>query len=275
MRLAILFLALARASALLGWDDGSSGQLINVGDHRLFVHCTGGPSAMTVILENGLGAGLGVWKAVQSRVEEFSAVCSYDRAGEGRSDKPRQPQTPDTVATDLHRLLEVQRVPGPYVLVGASLGGIYVRRFATHFPDLTAAIVLVDSSHEEQYRHYAAISPSLAGRYATQDGRFDRNDFLRAAGQLPPGQHLNWHLDVPLIVLEHKRFTGPPRTQEDRLAIDWHRLQMDLASRSKYGKLIETQSGHLMAVEQPEIIVESIRNVIRQAIALRKGTPQR
>jgi hypothetical protein len=48
-----------------------------------------------------------------------------------------------------------------------------------------------------------------------------------------------------------------------------------LASRSKYGKLIETRSGHLMAVEQPEIVVESIRDVIRQATALKKGTPQK
>jgi hypothetical protein len=82
-------------------------------------------------------------------------------------------------------------------------------------------------------------------------------------------------LDVPLIVLEHKGLTGPPRTEEDRIAIDWHRLQMDLASRSKYGRLIETKSGHLMAVEQPEIIVESIRDVIRQATALKRGAVQK
>jgi pimeloyl-ACP methyl ester carboxylesterase len=225
---------------------------------------------MTVVLENGLGAGLETWKAVQSNVEGFSKVCSYDRAGEGRSDKPNQPQTPDAVVADLHRLLELEGIPGPYVLVGASLGGIYVRRFALRYPDLTAGIVLVDSSHEEQYNHYAAISTALAERYATQDGRFDRNTFLRVAGQLEPGKPLEWHFDVPLIVLEHKRLIGPPRTEQDQLAVDWHRLQMDLASWSKYGKLIETKSGHLMAVEEPEIVVESIRDVISQAKTLKR-----
>jgi len=275
MRSVILCLGLLGGSALFGWDDSSAGRLVNVGDHQLFVHCTGQPSEMNVVLENGLGAGLEIWKAVQSNVEEFSKVCGYDRAGEGRSDKPKRPQTPDAVAADLHRLLEIEGVPGPYVLVGASLGGIYVRRFALRYPDLTAGIVLVDSSHEEQYNHYAAISPSLAERYATQDGRFDRNDFLRAAGQLEPGKRLEWRCDVPLIVLEHKRLTGPPRTEEDRLAMDWHLLQMDLASRSKYGKLIETRSGHIMVVEQPDIIVESIRDVIRQATALRKRALQK
>jgi pimeloyl-ACP methyl ester carboxylesterase len=249
--------------------------MVQVDDHRLFLHCTGQPSDMTVVLENGLGAGLDLWKAVQSKVEESSRVCSYDRSGEGHSDKPTQPQTPDSVAADLHRLLEIEKIPGPYVLVGASLGGIYVRRFALRYPNLTAGIVLVDSSHEEQFSRYVAISPSNAERYATQDGRFDRRDFLQATGQLDPGKHLEWRCDVPLIVLEHKGLTGPPRTEEDRLAVEWHRLQVDLASRSRYGKLIETNSGHLMAVEQPEIIVDSIRAVIRHAAELKRVAAQK
>jgi hypothetical protein len=78
-------------------------------------------------------------------------------------------------------------------------------------PDATAGIVLVDSAHEEQYRHYAAVSPAIAQHYATQDCRFDRDAFLRAAGRLTSGEHLEWHLDVPRIVLGHKRLSGQPR----------------------------------------------------------------
>src|SRR4051812_3904247 len=230
MRGVVLRVGLVTGFALIGWAADPAGHLVDVGGHKLFVHCTGQPSGMTVILENGLGAGLDIWKRVQSKVEEFSTVCSYDRAGEGHSDKPSQPQTPDAVVTDLHRLLEIEKMPGPYVLAGWSLGGIYVRHFAFRYPEVTAGIVLVDSSHEEQYSHYAAISSSLADRYATQDGRLERNDFLRAAGQLEPGRRLHWRLDAPLIVLEHKRLTGPPHTEEDRLAVDWHDLQIDLAS---------------------------------------------
>jgi hypothetical protein len=68
---------------------------------------------MTVIFENGLGTPLESWKPVQSKIEEFSRVCSYDRAGEGHSDKPRQPQTPDTIAAELRSLLETGKIPGP------------------------------------------------------------------------------------------------------------------------------------------------------------------
>jgi len=153
--------------------------------------------------------------------------------------------------------------------------GIWSTWVTIDYPVSTAGIVLVDSSHEQQYSHYAAISPSIAERYATQDGRFDRNDFLRAAGQLEHGKRLEWHLDVPLIVLEHKRLVGPPRTEEDRLAVDWHTLQVDLAGRSKYGKVIETNSGHFMAAEEPEVIVDAIRDVIGQARALKRETPKK
>ena len=261
----VSYMVLLAGLAICGSAETSEGQMVDVGGHRLFILCTGPASEATVILENGAGAGHEGWKKVQEGIEEFCRVCSYDRAGVGRSDKPRKPQTPDTTVDDLHRLLELTSVKGPYVMVGASLGGIFARRFGARYPKEIAAMVLVDSSHEEQYSHYLAISPAIAERFATQDGRFDRNEQLRASGQLEPGKRLDWHLDIPLVVLEHKRLVGPPQTEADRLAADWHDLQLDLASRSRYGRLIETQSGHFMEGEQPEIIVDSVREVIRQA----------
>jgi hypothetical protein len=62
--------------------------------------------------------------------------------------------------------------------------------------------------------------------------------------------------------------------EEDRLAVDRHTLQVDLASRSKYGKVIETGSGHFMAAEVPENIVDPIRDVIGQVRALKQETPK-
>jgi len=270
----ILCVGLLAAFRLHGADDIPSGRLVGLGDHQLYVHCSGMPSKITVVLVNGLGAGLEVWKPVQSAVEKFARVCSYDRAGAGHSDRISHLQTPDEVVDDLNRLLKAEGTTSPYVLVGWSQGGIYVRHFARRFPDLTAGIVLVDSGHEEQYNHYAAISTAIAERYATQDGRFDRNEFLQASGQCKPGNHLEWHLDVPLIVLEHKRLSGPPRTEQDRLAVDWHELQVDLAGRSRFGKLIEARTGHMIATEQPEIVVSSIRDVIAQVEHLSRAASQ-
>lgn len=263
-----LCIGLLGALALRGADDNAGGRMVAVGDHRLFMVCSGPASKGTVVLLNGLGAGFELWKAVQAGVEGFSRVCSYDRAGEGHSERIGRLQTPEEVVTDLRRLLDAEKVHDPYVLVGASLGGVYVRKFTERYPELTAAIVFVDSSHEEQYNHLAAISPSLAERYATQDGRFQREEFLRSAGQLKTGEHLQWHLDVPLVVLEHKRLKAPPQTDPELYDARLHEMQADLAARSRFGRLVETQSGHLIAAQQPEVVVESIREVIRQAEAM-------
>jgi pimeloyl-ACP methyl ester carboxylesterase len=275
MKQATLCLGLLGAVALYGADGNPSGRLVAIGDHHLYVQCSGMPSKATVVLVNGMGGSLEMWKPVQSNVERFARVCSYDRAGEGHSDKIGHLQTPDEVVNDLSRLLEAEMAPGPFILVGASLGGIHVRKFAQRFPDSTAGIVLVDSSHEEQYNRYAAISPEIAAQFATQDGRFDRNEFLAATGQLKAGEHLEWRLDVPLIVLEHTRLTGAPKTEEDRLAVAWHELQVDLAARSKFGKLIESHSGHMIASEQPELVIESIRGVIKQSEIKNTAASQR
>lgn len=248
--------------------------LVPIGGHNLFIDCTNHPSAITVILESGAGDTHNAWSDVQPKVAEFASVRSYDRAGLGQSDKPTQPETPDSIAATLHQLLAAQGKTGPYILVGASLGGIYVRRVTSQYPDSVLGMVLVDSSHEEQYSHYYAISPSIAERFATQDGRFEKTESLRRGGQLPIAEHLAWHYDIPLIVLEHKRFIPVPDQnprEEDSLAMEWHALQVDLAGRSKYGQLREVNSGHVIARERPDLVVQSIRDIFEKTNPAQTG----
>jgi pimeloyl-ACP methyl ester carboxylesterase len=151
----------------------ASGRLIDVGGHRLYLECTGsgGP---TVILQAGMGASSSSWAAIAPTVAATTAVCAYDRAGHGRSDEAG-PQDGIALATDLHTLLDRAGVPGPYVLVGHSSGGPYVRVFAARYPDQVAGMVLLDPQPADAFaalpqypgeytmiRTVATISPSLA-----------------------------------------------------------------------------------------------------------------
>jgi hypothetical protein len=92
VRSLILCLWLAGGFALFGLDNDPGGQLVNVGDHRLFVHCAGSPSEMTVVLENGLGAGLEIWKTVQSSVEASSVHRALKRTTSGHVMAVEQPE---------------------------------------------------------------------------------------------------------------------------------------------------------------------------------------
>ena len=121
------------------------GQLVDVGGHRLHLHCTGTGSP-TVVLEPGQGGASSDLGWVAPAVARDSRVCVYDRAGRGWSDAADGPQDAARIAADLHTLLDRAGVPGPYVLAGHSFGGLYVQTFAANYPDQVAGLVLLDST---------------------------------------------------------------------------------------------------------------------------------
>src|SRR6185503_14044840 len=104
------------------------GRLIDVGGRKLHLHCTGAGSP-TVLLEAGGGAFAIDWALVQPAIAESTRVCSYDRAGLGWSDRGPAYEVVEQLVSDLHSLVQAAGEKGPYVLVGASIGGIYIRAY--------------------------------------------------------------------------------------------------------------------------------------------------
>jgi pimeloyl-ACP methyl ester carboxylesterase len=126
------------------------GEMVDVGDYSLHINCVGQGSP-TVILE---AANLGMsahWVRVQQQVAQTTRVCAYDRAGMGWSERGPEPRDARQISSELHTLLKGAGTEGPYVLVGHSYGGLYARMYAARYPDETAGVVLVDSSHPEQF----------------------------------------------------------------------------------------------------------------------------
>jgi pimeloyl-ACP methyl ester carboxylesterase len=121
------------------------GQLIDVGEHRLHLSCTGSGSP-TVVLEPGAGNMSSSLGWIAPAVARDTRVCVYDRAGRGWSESADASQDGLQIATDLHTLLQRGQVPGPYVLAGHSFGGLYVLTFAARYPDEVAGMVLIDST---------------------------------------------------------------------------------------------------------------------------------
>jgi pimeloyl-ACP methyl ester carboxylesterase len=128
-----------------------TGRLVDIGGIRLHVDERGTEhSGPTVVLESGSMAPGLVWHPIQQRIAAFARVVSYDRAGLGWSDPSPRPRTAPVMADELASLLEAAAVPGPYLLVGHSVGGTIVRVFARTHPDRVAGVVLLDGSHEDQ-----------------------------------------------------------------------------------------------------------------------------
>src|SRR5918993_3763302 len=170
------------------------GEMVDAGTHNLHINCLGEGSP-TVILE---AANLGMsahWVRVQQQVAQATRVCAYDRAGLGWSERGPEPRDARQISSELHTLLEgAAGTEGPYVLVGHSYGGHYARMYAARYSEEVAGVVLVDSSHPEQFtrspegratykqtRRMGAVIPWL-----TRLGVIRLTNFYPAHPDLPP-----------------------------------------------------------------------------------------
>jgi pimeloyl-ACP methyl ester carboxylesterase len=147
------------------------GRLIDIGGRKLHVNCTG-PSERTgptVILEAGASSFAIDWALVQPEVARTSRVCSYDRAGSGWSDPRTDVETPARIVADLHVALGAAGEKPPYVMVGASAGGLYVRLYQLDYPREVIGLVLVDPATEDRlFTMYQQRAVTIASLTAEQ-----------------------------------------------------------------------------------------------------------
>jgi pimeloyl-ACP methyl ester carboxylesterase len=131
------------------------GQLVDIGGRRLHIYCTGSGSP-TVVTESGSSSFSIEWALVQNRVSAFTRICSYDRAGFAWSDRGPAENTVEETMDDLYLLLRAAHLQPPYVLVGHSLGGMYVRAYQRRHPEDVVGLVLVDPTPEEDAEYLYA-----------------------------------------------------------------------------------------------------------------------
>jgi pimeloyl-ACP methyl ester carboxylesterase len=130
------------------------GAFYAVNGHRMHIYCTGSGSP-TIVLEAGGGNDSVIWRGVQPALSKTTLVCAYDRAGSGWSDAQPGPRDADHIADELHQLLLQAGITGPVVLMGHSIGGIFLRDYATRYPADMAGLIFVDSSTPLQNRNPA------------------------------------------------------------------------------------------------------------------------
>jgi pimeloyl-ACP methyl ester carboxylesterase len=260
---------------------------VDIGGYRLHLWCTG-DGAPAVILDTGLGGSTADWGFVQPDVARFTRVCSYDRAGLGYSDPGPSPRTARRIATELAELLTRAGMTGPLVLVGASIAGFDVRVFASNHPDRTAGLVLVDASHEDDAHdvpRMARVVPLLSTLgvlrlLGVSFGQrleslplsvrpYARATRFRAAGYQAAADEI-MHVRKSAEEVRRSRRTLPlpvlvvtgARGADEK----WRQLQQDQASLSARGCLIVArQSGHVVSIDQPGIVVDAIRTVVETA----------
>lgn len=251
-----------------------TGRRVQIGERALYLDCTGSGGA-TVVLEGGISPD---WAAVQPAVAGWTRVCSYDRPDSpGSRSDPTPQRTAQEVVDDLRALLTAAGEPGPYVLVGHSMGGLYVQLYAYQHSDDVAGLVLVDPTPEEFSTRLGDLAaamgtpmPPAPTAPGPDEVSFAQLRQARVAEMLRP---------MPLVVLSHGRAADPgerppgwPIAEEERI---WRELHAEIARLVPNGRQVVAEaSGHDIHQEQPELVVEAIRNVVA-VVASRSdwGTP--
>lgn len=142
----VLMAAQAPAQDQLPQGYSPPGQLFDIGGRKLHLYCTGRGDPAVILMAGG-GAFSIDWGLVQPRIAEKSRVCSYDRAGLGWSDPGPADETVEQTIGDLRSVLRAAGEKGPYVLVGASVGGAFIRAYQRAFPEQVAGLIFTNSSN--------------------------------------------------------------------------------------------------------------------------------
>ena len=223
-----------------------------------------GNGPVTVVFENGLGPPLEMWGKVQPAVSAFARTVTYDRAGVGLSDAGPLPRDARHIADDLHRALQVARIQPPYVLVGASLGGPYVRVSAGLYPAEVAGIVLVDPEPDSAHIDGARSPEARALSETLNEAK---------TSSIPAG--------VPVLLIRAEGEAEVPfATRSIRAARLAHRPAIaaeSLEDKAWVGgiadgtMIVTSDSGHNVEIEQPDLVIATIR----RAVELARSNPKR
>jgi pimeloyl-ACP methyl ester carboxylesterase len=270
------------------------GQFVDVGGYRLHINCTGtgGP---TVVIEAGLGDWSTGWDVVQQGVAKATRVCTYDRAGWGWSEAGPLPRDATQFAKELHTLLQNANIPGPYVMVGHSLGGFAVRVFAHEYASEVAGVVLIDSMSPRQFAQSQGEAQSQTG---TQSQPFSLSAMLarfgivrllaRPLGIMPsvPSEE-NAYFSRMVRPQSAQTLTnesqGMPASSVEASAVKtfgdlslivltanlnnisgWQEWQTELLQLSSNSQQLFAESGHNIHFEKPDVAVAAILQMVEQ-----------
>ncbi|KAA0992962.1 alpha/beta fold hydrolase [Dyadobacter aurulentus] len=276
-------------------------KLVKVGGHQVNVLVKNlknrKPGQPVLVFENGMGVGLGSWRTVIDELSKTAAVLAYDRQGEGNSEKIYELPTPKHIAGRLHALLKQLHIAPPYVLVGHSMGGVYVRAFAGHYPSEVAAMVFVDPADFTETKEdwnqifktigvpenkldqvspqrYNVTSKPDSARYGPWSERhvlaqLRWTDFAEINSlpvpQVPILFFIGGKFEVPVAqqskVYDHKRFF------EVRTNVNIERWKKFIYSSSKGGSLVYlSNSGHFVQNDDARLVTGNIKLLLERLV---------
>ncbi|MER7773456.1 alpha/beta fold hydrolase [Streptomyces sp. NPDC096191] len=246
---------------------------LRVDGHTVNVSCSGnadGADQPLVMLMAGGGEGLENMAPLQKAVSRTNRVCSYDRLGEGASDKPAPgtPQTMDDTGRLLTKVLDRLAGDRPVVLAGHSLGGYIAARYTPHHTDRVKGLVLLDATIPHLTRDMNRTIPAdatgipaqvRAGALAVNEGQ-NPEQFVIADGRVRSA------VRIPVEILKHESQYAEVPQYGPALERMWAKGQHEWRALSTRSHLTTAKgTGHYIHTDRPDLALKAIKKVTRRA----------
>ena len=215
----------------------------------------------TVVFENGLSGTIDWWAKVFPVIAQDTTTFAYNRPGYGKSVAVSTPRDGQHVVDELRALLHSKNLNPPYVLVGHSLGGLYMHLFARRYPAEIDALILVDSTHPAQLKGNGSpenwptwfrLAFDLAASEVAKEEMKATNATGESVLSLPS------FTEKPVLVLSALK----PMDEKSQLSNDANEKRKDIAQLYPGSKQIWVDSGHGIPLEKPESVISAIREVL-------------
>jgi pimeloyl-ACP methyl ester carboxylesterase len=257
-----------------------------------------------IVFESGLGTPMGNWDRILKGVSELAPLITYDRPGIGESEPDNEMPTIKNVSDKLIKILNHLDIAPPYVLVGHSLGGAYVRGFAVYYPELLAGLVIIDPADFTETKlnkrnPYLDIGLTneqvdmLFKKWAREDEESknqpttkpksirEEDEVLAQLRETDFKEITNSELpNIPVHILTGGRYDTPP-------AFRIKELNDSLLFRAKMKNRVERwtdviqsvdkgmlfysgDAGHFVHYDDPELLISSVRIVLQDHELLKK-----
>lgn len=115
------------------------------GDFIHYQHYRQVPGDICIVLVHSLAMDYGFWHLVAPVLASKAPVVCVDVRGHGRSSKPEGPYTIARFAEDVKEVVQALGYRKA-IIGGASMGGCISLQFAIDYPDMTAALALIDTT---------------------------------------------------------------------------------------------------------------------------------